>query len=129
MTKAASIALVAVVAMLSLAGSAGSAGSVTRPFRIIAMSHTHPPGQSYSWVCARIKKNVAGRATVTAARGGPGQLQPKVIRWKGTRIVAFKITSAGKYTIKIAKSGSRTVSRSYTVPNPPDPANGPFPCV
>jgi hypothetical protein len=115
--------------MLSLAGSAGGSASAGRPFRIIAMSHTHPAGQTYSWVCARIKKTVAGTATVTAAHGGPGQLQPKKIRWKGTRIVAFKITSAGRYTIKVARRGARTVSKSYTVPDPPDPANGPFPCV
>jgi hypothetical protein len=128
-TRAASFALVAVVAMLSLAGSAGGSGSAARPFKIIAMSHTHPAGQTYSWVCAKITKTVAGRATVTATRGGPGQLRPKTIRWKGTRIVAFKITTAGRYTIKVARKGARTVSKSYTVPDPPDPANGLFPCV
>ncbi len=127
MTRAASFALVAAVALLSLASSAGGTASA-RPFRIIAMSHTHPAGQAYSWVCARIKKTAAGTATVTATRGGPGQLQPRKIRWKGTRIVAFKITSAGRYTIRVARQGARTATKSYTVPEPPDPANGPFRC-
>ena len=130
MTRAASFALVGVVAMLSLASSAGGTGSAVRPFRILAVSHTHPTGQSYSWVCARIRKNVAGTATVSAVRGGPGQLRPRRIRWKGTRIVAFRITSPGLYTIKVARRGARTVSKSYTVPDPTTgPANGPFPCV
>lgn len=93
------------------------------------MSHTHLRGKSSSWVCAKIRKTVAGSATVTATHGGPGQLRPKTIRWKGTRIVAFKITTAGQYTIKVARRGARTVSKSYTVPDPPKPANGPFPCV
>ena len=129
MTRATSFTLVAVVAMLSLAGSAGGSGSAARPFKIIAMSHTHPAGQTYSWVCARINKTVAGTATVSAVRGGLGQLRPKKIRWTGTKIVKFKINVAGRYTIKVARQGTRTVSKSYTVPDPPDPANGPFPCV
>lgn len=127
MTRAASFGLVAVVAMLSLAGSAGSSESAARPFRIIAMSHTHPTGQSYSWVCAKIGKTTSMKAKVTA-RNDHSVIGTKTIRGKRTRIVRFRITAPGKHTFKVAQ-GTKTAHKSYVVPPPPDPAIGPFPCA
>lgn len=130
MTRAASFGLVAVVAMLSLAGSAGGSGSAARSFRIIAMSHTHPAGQDYSLVCARIRTKTRGAKTAkVTARGDAGVIGTRTIRAKRneTRLVAFKINMPGRYTFKL-KQGANTSYKSYTVPAP-DPAIGPFPCV
>lgn len=128
MTRAASFTVVAVLTMLSLAGSAGG-GSSARAFRIIGLSHTHPGG-TYSWVCAKIRKTSTRKATVTASGAGatyPGERYTRTLRFRGTRIVAFKIVSAGPYTIRV-RQGTRSSSRSYTVPPPTSPAGGPFPC-
>jgi hypothetical protein len=117
--------------MLSLAGSAGGSASA-RPFRIIAMSYTHPGGpSSYSWVCAKIKKTTTKKATVTASGPGAtyrGEKYTRTLRWKGTKIVAFKIVSGGPYTIRV-RQGTRSTSKRYTVPPPTGPGKGPFPCV
>lgn len=129
MIKTATAVLVALVATLALSTSAGGSGSVVRPFRIIAMSHTHPAGKSYSWVCAKIDKNTSMKAKVIAM-GDWGELPRgrKTIRGKGTRIVRFKITSPGRYTFKV-QQGRQFQYKSYVVPEPPSPANGPFSCV
>ena len=131
MSRAASFALVAVVAMLLLASSAGGSASA-RPFRIIAMSYTHPGGpSSYSWVCAKIKKTTTKKATVTASGPGAtyrGEKYTRTLRWKGTKIVAFKIISGGLYTIRV-RQGTRSASKRYAVPPPTGPGNGPFRCV
>ncbi len=124
--------LVAVVAILSLAGSAGGSGSAarSRSFQIIALSHSHPGG-TYSWFCAKIRKTTKTKATVTASGPGatyPGERYKRTLRWKGTKIVAFKIVLASRYRIKV-RQGTQSASKRYTVPPPTGPAGGPFPCV
>jgi hypothetical protein len=100
------------------------------PARILGVSHTHPGG-TYSWICAKVKKTTTSKATLRVSGAGatyPGQSYRKTLRWKGTKIISFKIVSAGPYTVTL-RLGTRSSTRHYTVPPPTGPANGPFPCV
>ena len=124
------MALVAVVAALVLAASAGGSASVVSPARILGVSYTHPGG-TYSWICAKVKKTTTSKATLKVSGAGatyPGESYKRTLRWKGTKIIKFKIVAAGPYTIRL-RQGTMTSTKHYTVPPPSGPANGPFPCV
>ncbi len=94
------------------------------------MSHTHPSGANTSFVCAKVRKTTAQRARLDVS--GPGTIVPNevysaTVKGKGTKVVSFEIASPGRYTFKLTIAG-KVSSKSYMVPPPPNPANGPFPC-
>jgi hypothetical protein len=95
------------------------------------MSHTHPVGSTFSWVCAKAMKTGKTKATLTVSGAGatvPSEHYTKTIRSGGEKLIRFKIVAAGPYVF-VAKQGRKKVRGSYTVPDPgTGPAQGDFPC-
>lgn len=102
--------------------------------RISGMSHTHPEGESFSYVCAKVRGRAGTRFVAKAE--GPAVVDD-TIRFRmgnsGTRKVTFQIESAGSYTIKIRRAARDRVlaSDTYAVPAPPPDGaeQGPFSCI
>jgi hypothetical protein len=117
--------------MLALAASAGGSGSSGSAVRITGMSHTHPAGSTFSWVCAKARKTGKKKATLTVTGAGaayPGEKYTKTIASGGEKLIRFKIVAAGPFTFK-ARQGTKRASGMYTVPDPATgPPNGSFPC-
>jgi hypothetical protein len=115
-------------------GSIWMAPSVGAATRITGMSHTHPEGESFSYVCAKVKGRVGTRFVAMAT--GPAVVNDTVrfkMPQKGVKKVVFEIEAAGEYTVKVRRANRNRVlaSESYDVPSPPPggAAQGPFPCV
>lgn len=123
----------ALLVPLVLIGGGLSSPALARKAKatIEGMSHTHPEGLDYSYVCAKIKGKAGRRLTVTAT--GPAVSDDPITfkARRGVRTVSFEIEAAGPYTITVTNpSGKVLDSETYTVPPPPPggPAQGPFPC-
>ena len=107
--------------------------TLTAAARITAMSHTHPEGENFSYVCAKVKGRPGTRYVAKAE--GPAVLDGTV-RFKmgqsGVRKVTFEIEAAGDYTVKVRRaSRDRVLAKdTYSVPPPPPDgaAQGPFDC-
>jgi hypothetical protein len=120
---------------IAVAGGAATGDAAIRE-RIKEMSHYHPPGATYSFVCAHVQGKRGKRAV--ARISGPYVVGSKRKRFrfpKGNRgkyTVTWPIKSRGRYTLTLSdrESGERLDRDSYFVPSPPPGGarRGPFKC-
>ena len=134
MRKVAVLLCVLLVASLTvLIPGPASGGGALGP-RIAGLSHEHPTGQNFSYLCGKFR-GVAGRRYLAIA-AGPGLMDDPKVKFQlpsnGPGRVEWAIDSPGMYTVKMRRPGStRILDRaSYSVPAPPPEgaAVGPFRC-
>ena len=122
------------IVVLCLLGAAAVSAAVRNPIR--EMSHRHPPGADYSFVCAHLKGKDGQRAAATIR--GPwvvGENRRKITfsrRHDNWFTASWPIKSAGEYVLTLVDrtTGKRIDRRRYRVPSPPPggAAQGPFEC-
>jgi hypothetical protein len=106
-----------------------TSGTHSQAVKISGVSHKHPMCSSTSFVCPKISGRRGEKVRVSASGPGanvPGASYSKMVKFRraGMKIINFRISAPGPYTLR---AGGK--SRSYTVPDPPDPQDGPFPCT
>jgi hypothetical protein len=104
--------------------------------RIARMSHYHPPGASYSFVCARVKGTRGKRAVAKVT--GPAVASDPRHRFRfprdkeGKYTLSWTIRSPGVYYLKLTNptTGERLDRAQWRVPSPPPAGSrrGPFVC-
>jgi hypothetical protein len=107
--------------------------AVAARYPIRAMSHYHPPGADYSFVCGKVKGTPDKRAVGTIA--GPYVVGKTTKRFtfpsSGKYTLSWAIKSPGRYRLTLRKRSGDLIDRdSYVVPSPPPGGEreGPFRC-